>query len=135
MGQQLIDNTIFRTVLKVPEYRDMFFRKLGDIFQTFTTEYMTNILDECLAEMYPETEMKLHFSRWAEFHDKKAVSEWPTNYTSAYAYWEKHVNRLKNVIKKRPNLLWGMIQEQFKLTNAQMEEYFGPRPEMPADAV
>lgn len=135
MGDKLIDNTIFLTVLKVPEYRDMFFRKLGDIFQTFTTEYMTNILDECIAELHPDTEMKLHFSRWAEYHDKKVAIEWPTNYSSAYAYWEKHVNRLKNVLKKRPTLLWEMVQEQFKLTDEQMINYFGPKPEMPADAV
>ena len=135
MGQQLIDNTIFLTVLKVPEYRDMFFRKLGDIFQTFTTEYMTNILDECIAELYPDTEMKLHFNRWAEYHDQMVAIEWPTNYSSAYAYWEKHVNRLKNVLKKRPTLLWEMVQEQFELTDEQMLNYFGPKPEMPADAV
>ena len=135
MGQKNIDNTIFLTVLKVPEYKDMFFRKLGDILQTCTTDYMIAILDECVAELHPDTEMKLHFNRWAEYHDKMVVNEWPTNYTSAYAYWEKHVNRLKNVLKKRPTLLWDMVQEQFKLTDAQMIEYFGPQPEMPADAV
>ncbi len=135
MGDKYINNTILLKLLSVPEYKDKFFRKLGDIFQTFTTEYMLEVLDGCVAELHPDTEMKLHFNRWAEFHDKMYTSEWPTNFTAAYAYWEKHVNRLKNVIKKRPNLLWGMVQEQFKLTDAQMVEYFGPRPEMPADAI
>ena len=134
MGTKLIDNTIFRTVLKVPEYRDMFFRKLGDIFQTFTTEYMTNILNECVEELHPDTEMKLHFARWAEYHDKSVAIEWPTNYSSAYAYWEKHINQLKNCLKKRPYLFWAMVQKQFELTDEQMIEYFGPRPEKPADA-
>lgn len=135
MGDKYIDNTCFLTVLKVPEYKDLFFRKLGDIFQTFTTEHMLEVLDGCVAELYPDSEMKLHFARWAEYHDKMYQSEWPTNYASAYAYWERHVNRLKNVIKKRPTLLWAMIQEQFKLTDAQMIDYFGEQPEMPADAV
>ena len=63
------------------------------------------------------------------------LSDWPTNYTSAYSYWQNRINRLKNVLKKRPNLLWDMVQEQFKLTDAQMEGYFGPQPEMPADVV
>ncbi|MBQ3157276.1 MAG: lamin tail domain-containing protein [Clostridia bacterium] len=135
MGQKNIDNTCFMTCLKVPEYRDLFLRKLGDIFQTFTTEYMIGILDECVAELYPDSEMRLHFSRWAEFHDKMVISEWPNNETSAYAYWEKHVNQLKNTLKKRPTYLWDMVQKQFKLTDEQMIQYFGPQPEMPADAV
>lgn len=135
MGTQNIDNTVFLTVLKVPEYRDMFLRKLGDIFQTFTTEYMSSVLDECVAELYPDYEMRLHFMTWAEKHDQMYSIEWPTNFNSAYAYWEKHVNRLYNVLKKRPNLLWKMVQDQFELTDVQMLDYFGPRPEMPADAI
>ncbi len=135
MSGQNIDNTILLKLLEVPEYKDKFFRKLGDIYQFLTTERMLEILDECIAELYPDTEMKLHFSRWAEYHDQMYQVEWPTNYTSAYAYWEKHVNRLKNVIKKRPNRFWTMVQEQFKLTDEQMESYFGPQPEMPADVV
>ncbi len=135
MGQKNIDNSIFMKVLEVPEWRDMFLRKLGDIFQTFTTEYMMDVLEQCIAELHPDTEMKLHFYRWAEYHDQMVIGEWPTSYTSAYAYWERHVNRLKNVIKKRPTLLWEMVQEAFDLTDEEMLHYFGPQPEMPTDAV
>ena len=134
MGEKNIDNTCFMACLKVPEYRDLFLHKLGDIFQMFTTEFMTGILDECVAELHPDTEMKLHFNRWAEYHDQMVINEWPTKYSSAYAYWEKHVNQLKNGLKKRPYLLWAMVKKQFKLTDAQMIAYFGPRPEKPADA-
>ncbi len=133
MGQKNIDNTIFLTVLKVPEYRDRFLRKFGDIFQTFTTEYMTAVLEECKAEIEPE--MKIHFDRWAEEHDQMVIAEWPTTVDGAYRYWERHINRLKNTLKKRPNLLWGYIQDAFSLSDAEMIEYFGPRPEMPIDAV
>ena len=45
------------------------------------------------------------------------------------------MNRLRNVIRKRPNKLWGFVKEQFKLSDAQMLDYFGPQPEIPADAV
>ena len=131
MGQKNIDNTVFLTVLKVPEYRDMFLRKLGDIYQMFTTEFMTEVLDECVEELHPDTEMRLHFARWAEYHDRMAVSEWPTKYSAAYAYWEKHINQLKNGLKKRPYLFWAMVKKQFELTSEQMIGYFGPRPEMP----
>lgn len=135
MGQKNIDNTCFLTALKVPEYKDMFLKKLGDIYQMFTTEFLLSMLDECVAELHPDTEMKLHFNRWAEYHDKMVAIEWPTSYASAYAYWESRLNRLRNVLKKRPNLLWTMVKEQFELTDAQMIEYFGPQPEMPADVL
>ena len=134
MGEKNIDNTCFLTALKVPEYRDMFLRKLGDIFQMFTTEFMTNVLDECVAELHPDTEMKLHFARWAEYHDQMVISEWPTKVSSAYSYWEKHVNQLKNGLKKRPYLLWAMVKKQFELSDEEMEAYFGPRPAKPEDA-
>ena len=117
----------------MPEYKDMFLRKLGDIFQMFTTEFLLEKLDECVAELKPETEMKLHFARWAEYHDKMVVAEWPTKEGSAYTYWQSRISRLQNVLKKRPNRLWKMVQDQFKLTDAQMIQYFGPQPEMPAD--
>ena len=133
MGDKGIDNTCFLTALKVPEYKDMFLRKLGDIFQMFTTEFLLEKLDECVAELKPETEMKLHFARWAEYHDKMVVAEWPTKEGSAYTYWQSRISRLQNVLKKRPNRLWKMVQDQFKLTDAQMIQYFGPQPEMPAD--
>ena len=133
MGDKYIDNTIFLKCLSVPKYRDMFFRKLGDIFQTFTTEYMNEVLDQCVAEIEPE--MNMHFARWADEHDQMVISEWPTTPDAAYRYWESRINRLRNVLKKRPNLLWGYVQEQFQLSDAEMVSYFGPRPEMPDDVI
>jgi len=133
MGQQNIDNTIFRTLLKVPEYKDKFLRKMGDIFQTFTTEYMLNVLEPLVEEITPE--MELHWARWGEENDKMVIEEVPTTVDGAYRYWEKRVERLRNVIRKRPTLLWEMLQETFELTDAQMVEYFGEKPEMPADAI
>ena len=131
MGQYNFNNTCFMTALKVPEYKDLFLKKLADMFKTFTPEYLSNLLNECLAELHPETEMRLHFARWSEYHDRKLMSEWPTKESSAYTYWQNHVNRLHNTFLKRPYLLWAMIKEAFKLSDAEMESYFGPRPEKP----
>ncbi len=133
MGQHNIDNTIFRTLLSIPKYKDMFLRKLGDIFQTFTTEFMSEILDECVAAIKPE--MEIHFSRWAPEHDQMVIQEWPTTPDGAYRYWEQRINRLYNTLMLRPNKLWGMVQNAFKLTDEQMIEYLGPCPEIPPEAV
>ena len=133
MGQQKIDNTIFRALLSVPEYKDKFLRKMGDVFQFFTTGRMLEILEPLVEEIRPE--MELHWARWGEENDKMVIQEVPTSVDGAYRYWEKRVERLRNVVRKRPTNLWVMLQNAFNLTDAQATEYFGPKPPMPADAV
>lgn len=133
MGENNIDNTILLKLLEVPELRDKFFRKLGDIFQTFTTEYMISILEPLVDQIQPE--MHMHFERWAEQHDVKVIAEWPTTSDAAYRYWEKRIERLRNTVRCRPTKLWDMVKEQFKMTDEQMTDYFGPRPEYPPEAL
>ena len=41
---------------------------------------------------------------------------------------------MNNVLKKRPNLCWQHVKDWFDLSEEQMVHYFGPQPEMPADA-
>ena len=38
---------------------------------------------------------------------------------------------MKETIKYRPYRLWGYVQDQFKLSDAEMAAYFGPRPDNP----
>lgn len=133
MGQQHIDNTIFVKLMTVPEYKDLFLRKLGSIYKTFTTQYMMEHLEPLVDLIAPE--MPLHWARWGELNDRAIVSELPITSDGAYRYWQQRVERLRNVIRKRPNLLWGFIKDAFSLSNAEMVEYFGERPEMPPDAI
>lgn len=129
MGQQKIDNTILLKLLEVPEYKDKFLRKLGDIFQTLTVDNMLSVLEPLVDLIEPE--MTIHFARWAEEHDQYVVSEWPTTQDAAYRYWQNRIARLRTTIKNRPNKLWGFIQEAFSLTDEQMLDYFGEQPEVP----
>ncbi len=133
MGEKNIDNTIFRKLLSVPEYKDKFLRVYGRVFKALTTQKMLTLLDELQSLIEPE--MELHWARWGEFNDKYVIAEVPTTTDGAYRYWEKRVDRLRNVCKKRPTRLWEFTQAAFDLTDAQMKEYFGPKPEMPADAI
>lgn len=133
MGQQKIDNTIFLKLLEVPEYRDMFLSKLGSVFRTFTTEYMLSVLEPMVELLEPE--MNWHFNRWGEEYDKAIIAELPTTADGAYRYWTQRLERLRNTLKKRPNLLWGYIRDGFGLSNAEMVKYFGERPAMPADVL
>ena len=132
MGDQKIDNTIFLKLLSVPEYKDKFLRIYGRIYQKLTTDFMLTTLNELVELIEPE--MTLHWARWGEENDKMVITEVPTTVDGAYRYWEKRVDRLRNVVRKRPTRLWDFTQNAFNLTDDQMKEYFGPRPEMPADA-
>ncbi len=133
MGDQRVDNTIFRKLLSRKEYKDKFLRIYGRIFKELTTAHMLATLNELVNYITPE--MAQHWARWGSENDKFVISEVPTTTDGAYRYWEKRVERLRNTCRKRPTLLWEFSQAAFDLTDAQMNEYFGPKPEMPADAI
>lgn len=129
MGQQNVNNTIFRKLIESDEIRDQFLTKLGVIFQTLTSEVMLAELDECTSLIKPE--LPLHYARWAEFKEPTINIDSPTTADGYMRYWQERVDRMKNTINRRPYLLWGFVQEQFELTDAQMIHYFGARPANP----
>ncbi len=131
MGQQNINNTIFLKIIESDELRDKFLYRLGFIFQTLTTEVMQKELDEMTAMIEPE--LNKHYQKWAGDPDTKIMNiDSPTTASGSIRYWRQRVDRMRNtVMVYRPYRLWGMVQEQFKLTNDQMLQYFGPRPADP----
>ena len=143
MGEKNIDNTIFRKLLTVPEYKDRYLTIYGDVFKKLSGKVkqadgseklvMLAILDDLVKLIEPE--MQLHWARWGEENDQMVLTEVPVTVDGAYRYWEKRVERLRNVCRKRPTLLWEYTQAAFNLTNEQMEHYFGPKPEMPPEAI
>ena len=133
MGQKNINNTIFLKLLSVPEYKDRYLTIYGTIFKKLTTDFMIQTLNEMVKIIEPE--MMVHWTRWGQENDKMVIAEVPTTIDGAYRYWEKRVERLRNVCRLRPTRLWEFTQDAFNLTNAEMEKYFGPKPEMPPDAI
>ncbi len=132
MGAQRINNKLIRAVLENPEMRDKFLRRMGVLFQDiFTPENILPMFDEMLAEI--QDEMPMHNSRWADEMPKQVSFDVPKNPEGAYSYWQIRVERARNVINKRPNIFWGMVQEHFELSESQMLDYFGPRPDLPAE--
>lgn len=131
MGEQNIDNTILLKLLENAEMKEKFLRRLGDIYQTFTTEVMQAKLDELSAIIEPE--MTIHFGRWGELNDPYIIAEAPRTAEGALRYWRQRVRRLREeTLLCRPWYLWGYIQDAFKLSDTQMNDYYGPRPEKPA---
>ncbi len=132
MGQQKINNLIFRKFLENADILDLFLTKLGAIYQTLTSEVMKAEFDACIAEIEPE--MNMHFNRWAEFNEKTINSDSPMTADGMMRYWKTRINFTSNVIRKRPYYIYTLTQEQFKLTNEQMLDYFGgPCPAQPED--
>lgn len=132
-GDKLIDNTLIRKLLESDQMKDKFLMRLGEIFQLFTTDYMTKIFNEIVAEIEPE--MSLHFARWAEETDKAVSFDNPTTPEGALRYWYTRLDRTRNVLKKRPTYFYEMVQKQFLLSNEQMLSYFGEKPLLPADTI
>ena len=127
MGAYNINNLLIRKLLNNPDMRDKFLRRLGELFQTvFTPEAIMPLFDSMIAQIEPE--LGMHFNRWAEEMPKQISFDVPKNPAGAYNYWVTRVDRTKNVINSRPYLFWKQIQDFFKLSDAQMETYFGPRP-------
>ena len=77
----------------------------------------------------------MHYERWSAYHLKSISSEQPQTVDGSMRYWNARVDRMKNVVKKRPTICWDQVKEWFKLTDAQLTEYFGPRPEMPPGVI
>lgn len=130
MGQQNINNTIFRKMMESDVIRDQFLTRLGVIFQTLTTEVMQKELDEATARIYPE--LKRHYARWAPYKEPSISIDSPTTAEAYMRYWQVRVDRMRNeTMALRPYKLWGFVQDQFGLSNDQMIYYFGARPANP----
>ena len=131
MGQQKINNVIFMKILEVDEYRDLFFRKLGAIYQVLPAEVMQKELDECVDIIRPE--MQIHFERWAEYNDKVINSDSPLSADGAMRYWRERVRRMREeTMVLRPYWIYTLTKEAFHLTDAEMNYYFGgPQPVKP----
>ena len=132
-GDQNVNNTLIRKLLENKAMKEKFLQRLGTVFQTFTTQNMLDTFNGLVAKIEPE--MPLHFARWAEFNEQSINADSPLTAEGAMHYWKSRLNRSRNVIKKRPTLFYGMVQNYFGLSGDAMEQYFGKKPPMPADAI
>ena len=132
MGNYNIKSNIFMSkLIKVPEIKDKFLRRYGELFQTvLTTENMTKLFNEMILEIKPE--MQMHMQRWAaEVHPKVSFDQ-PKNPEGGYNYWVSRVERmLERIFPRRPYYIWQEIISYFDLTPEQMVAYFGPCPDNP----
>lgn len=132
-AQDDLDNTLFIKLLENDQLRDTFLRRFGEIFQYFTSDKMLEQLDINYNIIKPE--MRLHWDRWAAQNLKNIAADQPQTPDGAMRYWEQRIERLRNVIRKRPTHCWVQVKDWFKLSDQQMMEYFGPKPAFPLETI
>ena len=128
-----MDNKLFIKLLENDQMRDKFLHRFGELFQFFTTERMLAQLDECYNLLKPE--MRLHWERWAGQNLKNIAFDLPQTPDGAMRYWEQRIERMRNVIRKRPRHCYVQVQEWFSLSDQQMFQYFGTKPLFPLESV
>lgn len=128
-----IDNTVWLKLLENDEMRARFFTRCGELFRFFTVDRMLTQVDECVNLIQPE--MNMHYERWAAFNLKNISMEQPQTVDGAMRYWVSRIDRLRNVIRKRPRHFWVQMKEWYNLSDEEMIRYFGEKPEYPPEAI
>lgn len=127
-----IDNTLIRKILENKDMQHQFLTRFGEIFQQLTTDVMLNQLQHSYDLLAPE--MMMHFDRWAALNLKSISSEQPTTVDGCLRYWDTRVERMRDTMRKRPTYCYDQVKDWFKLSDAEMTGYFGPRPDFPPEA-
>ena len=132
VGNEKIKSNLFvRKLVQVPQYREKFLTRYAELFNSvLTTENMVSLFYEMTAQIKPE--MQMHHERWAAEMPAQVSFDVPKNATGAYNYWVSRCERAVRVMNRRPHFVWLDIQSYFGLSDAEMESYFGPCPEITA---
>jgi hypothetical protein len=96
-------------LLKVPEYKDKFLRRIAELLDTvFVWDNVEAAFDKVLAELEPI--LPRHIDRW---NNMKLTN------------WQKNISATKYYARVRPRKIPELLKKAMKLTNAEVEEYFG----------
>lgn len=101
-------NVLFRALMKNADMRDWFLRRFGQLLATtFSAENVTGKIQERYTVLQPE--MAAECKRW----------DW------TLATWKHYGQKITNYAKQRPKNLIGYLADNFDLTPAQVQDYFG----------
>ena len=101
-------NMLFTELLKNPTIRDYFLTRFGELLATdLSADSVVARIEEVYNAIAPE--MKRHCKRWS----------W------SVSSWEKEGGNLLSYVKKRPATLVSQLIDEFNLSSAQAEHYFG----------
>ncbi len=96
-------------LLKVPEMKARFLRRVSELLGTaFRWDNVSKKFDSVISQLEPI--LPRHIDRWKNMKLKN---------------WKKNIHAIKYYARVRPKKIPGMLKSAMKLTNAEVEEYFG----------
>lgn len=96
-------------MFKVPEMKARFLRRVSELLATvFRWDNVEKHFDDVIAELKPI--LPRHIERWKNMKLEN---------------WKKNIHATKYYARVRPKKIPEMLKKAMKLTNAEMEEYFG----------
>ena len=96
-------------LLKVPEYRDRFLKRVAELLETvFRWDNVEAHFDRVISELEPI--LPRHIARWKNM---KMDS------------WRKNIRATKYYARVRPKKIPSLLKSAMKLTNEEVESYFG----------
>lgn len=96
-------------LLRVPEYRDRFLRRVAELLETvFRWDRVEARFDEVIAQLEPI--LPRHIARWKNMKMDN---------------WRKNIRATKYYARVRPKKIPELLKKAMKLTDAEVEEYFG----------
>lgn len=103
------DHVPFAALMKVPEMKDQFLRRMGEIMaEYFTFDYLSAELDRRYAQMAPV--MEYHVIRWPAL---------------TMDVWTENVEAMRKMLRDRPPQVVKDVQMIFNLTDEEVQLYFG----------
>ena len=103
------DHVPFSALMQVPAMRDKFLRRMGEIMaEQFTFQALSAAVDQLYMEFEPI--MAFHVTRWSAL---------------TMDSWTQNVDHLRQMLKDRPPQVVKDVQRVFKLTDAEVQQYFG----------
>ncbi len=96
-------------LLKVPAYKDRFLRRIAELLDTvFVWDNVEGQFDEVIAQLEPI--LPRHIERWNNMKLKN---------------WQTNIGATKYYARVRPRKIPELLKKAMKLTNAEVETYFG----------
>ena len=100
--------TILRNLLKNKEFRALYLERIGyQLENVWNSERVLKYIDDLYKLYYPE--MTRNQKRWG----------------LSMSNWENEVEKLRTYAKKRGKVMMSQAKSFFKMTNAEVERYFG----------
>jgi len=96
-------------LLKVPEYKAKFLNRVAELLETvFRWDNVEKHFDDVISQLEPI--LPRHIKRWKNMK---------------LSNWQKNIKATKYYARVRPRKIPGILQDAMKLTDAEVEEYFG----------